>query len=434
MPNDIVRWGETGDQVEPVNAKKDGGSNANKPEAAEYINWLWSRFGAGVSLDRKENLLLHMPLKNSLAIEQGVGSATFARSTIATYINRYGMLQTAAIDEPRFEAEDYLAEEVGTNELTRSEELDHGDWSNISSTVSADAITAPDGTATADKIIPDNLATSGRVVQSLTPAVGPVAFSFFAKAAELTNVRIEIFSDEDGSIRAIIDLTDGSVFSTSGSPTIKVIQLANGWFRIILVKVMTGVTSFQVQIRQDSGDSANGSDGFYAWGAHLNEFSFASSYIQTVAAPVTRTADSLEVTIENNITLQANPGTIIIDFDLIGNTGSNQRILHITGETTREIRSFSNSLRGAYGSSSLIGATVIVPFIAHRAALQYDGTDAKFWLDGEEKGVAASPDTTDALGSVISVGHTAGSGVINGHIANLRIYDRALTDFEMAVA
>ena len=49
--------------------------------------------------------LLDMPLKNSLAMKAGVGSATFTRASTATYVDRYGVLKTASIDEPRFEKE-----------------------------------------------------------------------------------------------------------------------------------------------------------------------------------------------------------------------------------------------------------------------------------------------------------------------------------------
>ena len=67
--------------------------------------------------------LLDIPLKNSLALKQGVGSVVFTRATTGTFIDRYGVLQTAAIDEARFEKEGLLIEGASTNLLTYSQDF-----------------------------------------------------------------------------------------------------------------------------------------------------------------------------------------------------------------------------------------------------------------------------------------------------------------------
>ena len=67
------------------------------------------------------NPLLDMPLNNNLAMKQGNGQATFTRAGTATYIDIYGVLQTAKVDEPRFEKQGLLMEGVSTNLFLNSE-------------------------------------------------------------------------------------------------------------------------------------------------------------------------------------------------------------------------------------------------------------------------------------------------------------------------
>ena len=63
-----------------------------------------------LAVGRINNPLVHIPLKNSLDMLIGAGSVTLTRSTTATFIDRYGIVQSAAIDEARFEKEGLLLE------------------------------------------------------------------------------------------------------------------------------------------------------------------------------------------------------------------------------------------------------------------------------------------------------------------------------------
>src|SRR5690606_5381998 len=85
---------------------------------------------------------------------------TFTRASEGTYFDSAGTQQTAAVNEPRvdydpltLELRGLLVEEQRTNLLLRSQEFDNASWSKVSSSVSANAAVAPDGTLTADKII-----------------------------------------------------------------------------------------------------------------------------------------------------------------------------------------------------------------------------------------------------------------------------------------
>jgi len=95
------------------------------------------------------NPLLDMPLNNSLSMKQGVGEVTFTRDTIATYIDRYGILQYAAVDEPRFEKDGFLVEGESTNLCLQSEDFNTTwNWQNITPVSKV----APDGSNNAYKL------------------------------------------------------------------------------------------------------------------------------------------------------------------------------------------------------------------------------------------------------------------------------------------
>ncbi|KKL56511.1 hypothetical protein LCGC14_2244660, partial [marine sediment metagenome] len=239
MPNDTVRWGATGDQVEPVDAKKDGGSNAGKPEAAEYINWLLARLAAGANLDRDENALLRLPLISSLAFEHGVGSATFARSTIGTYIDRYGVVQTAAIDEPRFEAEGYLTEGASTNLAFRSDDFNNAYWTKTQSSITPNDTTAPDGVAaSADLFVESSNFALHSVNRDIATSDTTVlnTLTVFAKANMRTELALRMDSGGGAGVVAIFDLVNGVVISTDSpgdgsQESAKIRALVDGWYR-----------------------------------------------------------------------------------------------------------------------------------------------------------------------------------------------------------
>ncbi len=452
MPNTTVRWGETGDQTEPVDAKKDDGANAGKPEAAEYINWLLSRIAAGANLDRKEDLLLHMPLLNSLAIERGIGSVTFARSTIGTYIDRYGVLQTAAIDEARFEKE-YLSEVADTNEMLQSENF-NVTWTKNQVSIASGSIDGPDGlTNSADKLVEDGTDNAHFLQQDFdsTPGDNAVVSGFcFAKifATNRDWIHLELVGKSGGSSAVWFDLVNGVVGTVEAGSKGRITALADDWYKCEIydfdVTVGGNVPALRIMLATSDGGEGyqgDGARGTYIFGGQAQDLPYSTSYIPTTVAAVTRASDSLQITIEGNIPLQADPGTILCDVSILGKDidGNNQYAWRIAGETDRYIivtNSTNGKISAAWGDAAQGDRGPLTDRQVQRLGLRHEGGgNSSLWLDGVNIGTVSGADVSDALGSVIFLGSSTGPGQnINGHISNFRIYDRAFTDFEMAVA
>ena len=447
MTHKIIRWGETGAQAVPVDAKKNAGSTAGKPDAAEYINWLLSHVAAGANLDRDENVLLRMPLKNSLAIEQGVGSATFSRSTIGTYIDRYGVLQTAAIDVPRFEDEGYLAEGPSTNDALHSENFNDVYWDKKACSITPNDIAAPDGVAaSADKLVEDGTDTTHYVNRLDAAAVAGTdasaenTISIFAKADERDQIRLYI-NGSGGDIYAQFDLSAGTVIAEvsegTGSGASGIIKsLANGWYRCTVTGIpasgggligtrtylgLAGAVSYQ-------GD---GSSGLHAWGIQIEERAGATSYILTVGTAVTRTTELISVTYAENAPEKNASLTVIADITLLGLVGESQIVFQVTGETSKflyaAINNTQSSVRFTNGGGT--GGPILTPNQSIRIAGRLTTEPlASLWVDGVNV-AESTPTPITGTGSAISIGDN-----FYGHITNFRIYDRALSDEEMAVA
>jgi hypothetical protein len=437
MPNESVKWGRTGSQVEPPDDKLNAGSRAGFPEAAQYTNWLFDRFAAGVNFDRKENCLLYMPMYNDLSIERGVGSVTFARSTVGTYVDRYGVVQTAAIDEPRFERNGLLMEGASTNLIDRSEEIDDPSWSKIGTgTTTANTTAAPDGNTTADTI--DDTDSGGTYAVNNTAAVANDSVvrtvSVFMKEGTAVKSALQIRYGGGTPVELNTDITWATHTVSNGS----IEEIGGGWYRVqlSLANNNSGNTTLNIKVFAASRTDISATGTVFVWGAQGEELPFASSYIPTTTAAVTRTAESCDLTVENNIGLQANAGTVICDADILGDLSAGSQIAFaVTGETFRRIIPVSAGIILGQWGPNMVSAVAMTPGIVSRLAIRHDGSGVvDLWNGGTQIKQISGADVSDSLGSVITIGGSGGASHLFGHITNVRIYDRALSDQEMPVA
>jgi hypothetical protein len=186
-----------------------------------------------------------------------VGSAANA----ATYVGSDGLIKTAV-----------------TNLLLRSEEFGDASWTKANLTVTANAVIAPNGTLTADKLV-ENTANDQHIIYQSLSGTGRI-LSFYAKAAERTWVTI--WGSGGGISR--VNLTTGATGTVAPGAIIVTQNVGNGWYRI---SVTDTNASFQVigvaQSDASISYTGDGTSGIYVWGAQLEQASTVGDYVPTGA-------------------------------------------------------------------------------------------------------------------------------------------------------
>lgn len=380
---------------------------------------------------------------------------TFTRASTGTYFDRFGVLKTAAVNEPRFDfdpvtgyCKGLLIEEARTNLLTYSEQFDNAAWVKTNASITANAITAPDGTLAADKLIEDSTSNAHYVGSSCSFTSGTAyAFSVYAKAGERSVLQISFPGTAFSNAYANFDLSAGVVSASSGVSA-SITPVGGGAYRCTAVATATASTSSNAGLVIQTSPAAarlaiyqgDGASGLYVWGAQIEVGSFATSYIPTTSAAVTRGAEVASITGGNfSPWFNAAEGTLLVAVDrpalnatrsshlvsMSDGTTSNGIILHADSAA---LRSFSVDA-GGVSSCSLVSGTETAGQV-WRAAAAYRAND--FALSAG--GAATVADSSGALPSInqLWLGNRFDSArAYNGHLASVAYYPRRLSNAEL---
>jgi len=154
------------------------------------------------------------------------------------------------------------------NLLTKTEDFSDAAWTKSNATVTANAATAPDGTLTADKFIPNAGISGATCVQTISVSVTAYTFSFYAKAAE--EILVSLVSNLTGTYRANIFNTSSGAVTPGTGWTASMTAVGNGWWLCTATATADTAASKAFQIsNNDTGWTGDGSSGIYIWGADL---------------------------------------------------------------------------------------------------------------------------------------------------------------------
>lgn len=235
------------------------------------------------------------------------GLVSFTRASAASYVDSGGSLISAAADQPRFDHDPatgaplgLLIEPASTNLILRSQDFSIFPWSNSGSllTITEDDATAPDGTATATRLVPNTGTGLHRVYQPWVPVNG-MAYTVSIFMKDYGSRYAYINGDAALGVRLAVDLQTGAYVTGGASASNPVVEAwPNGWWRVAITGVGTSNTGNGVWVQLnstlqavDQNFAGNGVDGIRLWGALLEEGPVATSYIATGSSTATRTAD-----------------------------------------------------------------------------------------------------------------------------------------------
>jgi hypothetical protein len=349
------------------------------------------------------------------------GQLTFTRASTATRVNASGLIEEVASGVPRLDylnssCPKLLLEPQRTNIQTNSEDASSSNWGNpYQLSVTTNQTTAPSGATTADLVADTAFGTPHRFEPNFSATSGQAyTMSCFVKANTLTQCHIFGFADNNvfAGQTAIFDLSAGTVVSNAGNGIPKIESYGNGWYRVSLTLTAgaTAVGYFGFGPAK-SGSVAYLGDGssLYMWGIQLEAGAYASSYIPTTTAAVTRLADMSGTT--NYFGAQTFAGNFTFFVDLLpmeGNTGISDAMI-LGGGDFNGGGNFQSYFR--FTSDSIILAGVAENNIISRsytmtANQQYKilvtrtGTTVKIFANGAQVGASATSSTSVILRSL----------------------------------
>lgn len=278
-------------------------------------------------------------------VEQRSSATAYTATTTQPITNYIPVLLTAGGNQPRFDCNPTTGESLGllieeqrTNIATYSSVNTSG-WVSVSSTLTNNYATSPDGTTSAGYLADDTNNVQHSLYQTVTLAnATSYSFSAYIKSYGRNYAEIIPFGTPTGNtvVGASFNLSNGTVSATTGAVTATITSVGNGWYRcsVIYTTVASGALNFNIfpSIGPNVGDrvyTGNGFSGLLVWGAQTEVGAFATSYIATTSASATRTADSASMTGTNfSSWYRADSATLYVDTTWLTNSATgNQRII-----------------------------------------------------------------------------------------------------------
>jgi hypothetical protein len=217
------------------------------------------------------------------------GNFVWSRALSAYRTNQEGVMELVASGTPRVDytntCPELLIEKASTNKLLQSETFNTS-WTAEKLTITNNAVVAPNGLTVADSLVPTVVSGVHRIQQAKAVAGQVGTMYVYAKANGYNWIALE-----NGGEVAYFNISTGVVGTVSaGTATMK---LVNGFYQCIFT--CTGLNT-KSNIYIASADNTvtftgNGTSGVYLWGSQFEQSTYATSYIPTTTASVTRPQD-----------------------------------------------------------------------------------------------------------------------------------------------
>ncbi|MDX8383267.1 MAG: hypothetical protein R8M45_04240 [Ghiorsea sp.] len=372
------------------------------------------------------------------------GKETFNRFSTGTYIDSLtGLVKTAMPNEMRFErmadgGVGVLLEGTSTNIVFQS---------NLFISVASNQVCVPAPTNN-NAISPDGTSTAWTYANTSSG----VNQKNYAIAADTSTWTISRFFMKGGTGQINFTSQGLNLVDTLGQVIVDIASLAvtgSGAAGAISNNSFT-VTEYETYFRVSSTHTNDGTatiiicrelltgayTGLASWGTQVENLPFATSYIPTTTAAVTRAADSLTIPWIGNMLHPKTSWTMAFHVDLQGDVEQllNRNIIHGVGSGG------TGQLRVDVSRAFTLDTMVRVGNIStHVGRVNYLG-DTSIVLSSDTAGVLSYYKDGTLVSSfdrhTDPFDHTTFTGInlgvdLFGHLSDVRIYDKALTDSEI---
>lgn len=258
-------------------AKTQAGLGRGAGQSKKLVNAAWTNtFPAqGATLD--------LDFANDRGYVRGVGqgrsmdAVTFTRASNGTFVKPDGTLSQHSNQGA-----------LGKNLLTFPQDLDNGAWNKSSTTVIANATTAPNGTSTADALtssVSSNALHLTAQISLTLDIFNDYTWSCYFKKKDYRWGIINAFDTDTGDVYSFFDLENGVTGTVGFGCTATIDDVGDGWYRCIVTRATTSDTG-GLKIEFSNADNvvsfaATIGFGIFAWGAQLELGTTATEYFPT---------------------------------------------------------------------------------------------------------------------------------------------------------
>jgi hypothetical protein len=355
------------------------------------------------------------------------GAQLVEGSTAKDYQKTETRLNIPRLDYSNGTCPSILVEPQRTNLITYSEQFNlwnaTATGTGVIPVVTSNAAIAPNGLQVADKIFLDSGAGTGSFDWSWI-----YSNSFTASTIDYT-ASIYLKGENGGEQVQIRHAASG---------TYTKLTLTTEWQRFDNLAVgYGGAATFEIAIRRNLNEPINSSATIYAWGAQVEAGSYATSYIPTTSASVTRNADVISKTGISSLIGQTE-GAVFIDLNIDSSFAQNDMRFINVGDGTAANWYFigtnaSNQIRFYYRTSNTayVSFTTTLTNGRHKLAYAYANGDYVAYVDG----TLVHSDNTIVVGSAsqLNIANDYGSFSPSKQIINaVALWKTRLTNTQLA--
>jgi hypothetical protein len=332
-----------------------------------------------------------------------------------------------------------LLEPQRTNLATYSEQADQ--YTKVGATIGSNVAVSPDGYTNADSIIEDgsngphafyNFGLGTFTVQAYTASV-------FAKKGGRDWFVLSFYDGTTDRI-AFFNLANGTAGNVSAGATSTITSIGNGWYRCTITATAAatagGIAIYSANVNGASSYAGtNGLTAGYFYGWQLEAGAYATSYIPTLAASVTRVADAASKTgissligqTEGTLFAEIYPEEFINGSYLGISDGANIANRIIFGF---EAGSANSGFFQVYGASGLTGSGLYTRGQRMKVAIGYKSGNSALYVNGNLVDAVTTTFTT----TLTKFGFDSYAGTQNfvGRCSQAILFKTRLTNAQMA--
>ena len=356
----------------------------------------WYRISIAVNAASYSDCQVHIDSVNSVIIygaqlETGDIATDYIATTTAA-VSVGPVANVPRLDYLNSSCPKLILEGQRTNLANWSEQANQ--YTKVGATIGSNVVTSPDGYTNADSIIEDG-STGGHAFYNFgitTFSAVPYTASIFAKKGGRNWFSLSLYDGTQG-FNAFFNLNTGVVGTVTAGATTTITNYGNGWYRCTITATTLAGSTGGIAIYSANADSTNsyaGTNGltagyFYGW--QLEVGAYATSYIPTLGAAVTRGVDFAKKENIAGTLPTAYPFTIFAESDFY--LGSDDFALSFIDITTTNtyytVGTFGNKYIGvARSSAGEIVATSSVNYTAgmNKVAAVFTSNSIKVFANG----------------------------------------------------